>query len=419
MATAEGVTGWSRLTAAVGEQALLSTVEDVHRSISDGAFRFVGPPGRPLQRVHDHLVGMAYDAVRIALRSAGELGAMAAIRVTDDRDTPLTGRALKARAIAHGVVSEEILAHSPELDLEVTLRLDGAEVTPDRPSLAAAYPQATGTLMVFVHGLVDSEEVWQPRAPEAVSLPAIAEEAGATTVMIRYGTGRAIGRNGADLALLLEDVTRNWPVPITRLVVVGHSMGGLVTRAACAAAVAQDHTWLGALSDVVYLGTPHLGSWLEKSANVGGWVLRRASTRTAPIAALLEQRSRGIKDLRHGTLVEQGWGEVAVDDLLSGLVPDEPWLDGVNHHLVVGRLRPSARHPLTAVFGDALVRAGSARGAGSHRRIADGGPVTIREVDASHTALMCHLDVGTLLGEVVARPEGEHEVAGDRASDRS
>jgi hypothetical protein len=131
-------------------------------------------------------------------------------------------------------------------------------------------------------------------------------------------------------------------------------------------------------------------------------VLRRVSTRTAPIAVLIEQRSRGIKDLRHGTLVEDGGESATVDGLLTGLVPDEPWLDGTTHHLVVGRLRPSAGHPLNIVFGDTLVRSGSARGTGRRRRIADGGPVVVNEVPASHTSLVRQPAVGALLAELVA-----------------
>lgn len=401
MASVEGIQSWSRLSSAVAVQAILPAVEGMHFAISDGVIRWFGPFSRPIGRVHDRLVGSAYDATRVALRSVGELGEVLATHI-GAQDVEPSGRALKARATAQGALSHELLAGSPGLDPELTLRTVDGRVTPDRASLRAAYPQAAGQLTVFVHGLLDSEEVWGPRTPDGSDLPAIAAATGSTPLLVRYGTGRAIGRNGADLARLLEEVTRAWPVPVTRIVVVGHSMGGLVARAACSTAVEREHTWLSALSDVVYLGTPHLGSWLEKAANVGGWVLQRASTRAAPVAALLEQRSRGIKDLRHGTLVEDGWAGASPDDLLSGLMPDEPWLAGVTHHLVVGSLRPSAAHPLNVVFGDTLVRSASARGTGTRRRIGGGGPVVVTEVDASHTALLHHAAVGTLLTDVAA-----------------
>jgi pimeloyl-ACP methyl ester carboxylesterase len=389
------------LTAAVADRAIVPTVQGMHRAISDGAFRWVGPLGRPVQRVHDDLVGRGYATVRGALRSGGALGEAVASRV-GDVDVEPSAAALKARAIAHGAISQDLLDSIPEFELEVSLRVAGETVPLDHRSLQAAYGGATSTLTVFVHGLVDSEDVWSARAHDAVSLPAVASVAGATPLLVRYRTGHAIGRNGAELAELLEAVTQAWPVPVTRIVVVGHSMGGLVARAACSTAVARGHAWLTPLTDVVYLGSPHLGSWLEKATNVSGWVLRRVSPRTAPIAALVEHRSRGIKDLRHGTLVEDGFGDASEDGLLTGRVPDEPWLERVTHHLVVGRLRPAAAHPLNLVVGDTLVRSGSARGAGLRRRIAGRGPVVITEVEASHTSLVRHPAVGALLAEVVA-----------------
>jgi pimeloyl-ACP methyl ester carboxylesterase len=400
MASVSDLQGWSRLTAAVAEQAILPTVQDLHRAISDGAFRWVGPLGRPFRGLHDRVVAHAYEATSVALRAAGEVGAIVATHVGDDGTQP-SAAALKGRAIAHGVVAQELLTHSPTLDVEMTLRVDGGEVPADRASLHAAFPAASSSLVVFVHGLVDSEAVWSSEAPDGACLPDVVERAGASPLLVRYGSGRAVGRNGADLAELLEAATLVWPVPVTRIVLVGHSMGGLVARAACATAQERRHRWLSALRDVAYLGTPHLGSWLEKAANVGGWVLRRASTRSAPIAGLLEQRSRGIKDLRHGTLVEDGWGATSVDDLLSGRVPDLHWLEGVTHHLVVGRVRPGA-HPVNLAFGDALVRSGSASGVGRRRRIGEGGPTVVTEVDASHTALVRHPAVAALLAEVAA-----------------
>jgi triacylglycerol lipase len=398
---AQSIQGWPRLTAALAERAILPTVQEVHRAISDGAFRLVGTLGRPGQRVHDHIVGRGYDTVRGVLRTAGELGELLAPRL-GQADAEVSPAALKARAWAHGAFAEELLAGIPEFELEVSLWVAGAQVPLDRGSLQAAYAEATGALTVFVHGLVDSEDVWRPRTPDDTSLAAVAAAAGSTPLLVRYRTGLAIGRNGADLAQLLEGVTQAWPVPVTRIVVVGHSMGGLVARAACSTATARGHAWLTALSDVVYLGTPHLGSWLEKSANVAGWAMRRFSTRTAPIATFMEQRSRGIKDLRHGTLVEDGWEAATADGLLSGLMPDEPWMDGTTHHLVVGQLRAAATHPLNIAFGDKLVRSGSARGTGRHRRIADGGPVVVNEVPVSHSALVRQPAVGALLAEVAA-----------------
>jgi len=394
------VRGWSRLIAGVADQVIAGAVHDMHRAISDGTFRWIGPAGAPVKRAYDAMTDGVYGLVRASIRGAGEVGALAADTFGGEGDPQRaepSPAALKARAIAHGVVSDDLIALAPELDLELTVRRDGRAVTPDPSGLGEAYPDARGRVAVFVHGLVDTEAVWAARAEDGPALPDVADDAGVTPVLVRYGTGRAVGRNGAALAETLERLVANWPVPVTELTLVGHSMGGLLARSACAVASERRHTWTAPLTDIVYLGTPHLGSWLEKAANVGSWALRRHS-RSAPIGALLDERSRGIKDLRFGTITEDAWGETPIDDLLTGLVPDGPWLDDVTHHLIVGRLGTGERHPLRPVLGDALVRSGSASGTGRRRRIGEGGEVVVLPVGASHTRLVRAPEVSTMLG---------------------
>lgn len=392
--------GWARLLAAVADGVVAAAVHDVHRAITNNAFRWVGPVGRPVQQVHDAVVDRVYGAVRAGLVGMGELGA-ATVRA--DPGATCSPAALKARAVAAGVVGADVLAAAPELDVEVTLRADGEEVVIDPTALRAAYPDAGEQLVVFVHGLVDTEAVWgvsSGRLDSAV-LPDRVRAAGSSPLLIRYGTGRSIGRNGADLSEVLEGIVAAWPGAVVDLVLVAHSMGGLVVRAACEAALEREHTWTKRLSNVVYLGTPHLGAWLEKVANVTSWTLRVASPHSAPIGSLLDMRSRGIKDLRFGTLGEHAWTVAGVDDLLSGRAADTPWLDDVNHHQVVGRLHPRRRHPLNTVFGDTMVRQPSAAGQGRWRRITGAQHVQVHPVPAPHGRLMTHPDAAALLEDVL------------------
>lgn len=393
------VRGWAGLIAGIADRVVADTVRDMHRAVSDGVFRWLGPIGRPVRHIHDAVADQVYRVVRAGLHGAGEL-----VRTLPGPRGParVSPAALKARAIAHGVVDEQLLARAPEFDLDVTLRHEGREVAPDAGGLDAAYPDARGQIVVFVHGLVDHEAVWSAGSGSDGALPQVALELGATPLFVRYGTGRAVGRNGPDLAELLEAVIRAWPVPVVRLIVVGHSMGGLVTRAACAVGRERGHAWTAALTDVVYVATPHLGSWLEKAANVGTWVLRHSSPYSAPIGRLIDLRSRGIKDLRFGSLADDGWATSPIDGLLTGLAPDDPWLGEVTHHLVAGRLRPARHHPLNVLFGDGYVRSGSAVGAGRRRRIG-GGQVVSVPVDASHSRLVAHPEVAELLRRVLDR----------------
>jgi pimeloyl-ACP methyl ester carboxylesterase len=406
------VRGWSRLIAGVADQVLLRTVQDIHRAVTDAGFRLLGPVGRPVQRVTDALTDAAYDTVRVGFFTAGEIAAAAAGPLGSAG--PASPAAVKARAIAHGVVGDELIALAPELDLELTLRRDGEDIPVDAASLRHAYPDARCRLVLFVHGLVDTEAVWFEHDEGGTTLPDRVAAAGATPLLVRYGTGRSIARNGAALDALLEVLVADWPVAIEELIVVGHSMGGLVTRSACLHATRNDHAWIRRLDDVVYLATPHLGSWLEKFANVLSWTLRR-DARSAPIGRLLDGRSRGIKELRFGTIDPDAIDVALIDDLLTGLAPDEPWAADVTHHVVVGRLR-DGRHPLNATFGDALVRAGSASGRGRRRQIAAGGEVVTIEVAESHTKLARHPRIARLLDQILAGEEPESTEAAVPAS---
>ena len=76
----------------------------------------------------------------------------------------------------------------------------------------------------------------------------------------RFHAGLHISQNGQMLAGMLERLQLLWPVPIDELVLVGHSMGGLVARSAGYYGVQQHHWWTAAVGHVVCLGSPHLGA---------------------------------------------------------------------------------------------------------------------------------------------------------------
>ena len=393
MPTTAEIQGWARLVAGVADEGIAGTVQDMHRAISRGAFRFAGPIGRPVERVHDAVVDHVYLTVRTGIRVAGELGAaIATLRPQGDS----SAAALRARSIALGSVDERFLSLAPELDAEVALYRDGSEIPPRNTELASAFPDASSRVTVFLHGLTQSENGWHPSEDGGVALPQVATEVGSTPLLVRYGTGRAIVRNGADVAELLEAIVRSWPVAVERITIVGHSMGGLVAQAAGLIARERGHRWPGTVTDLVHLGTPHRGSWLEKFATRVSWALTRSSPHSAPIGRLIDGRSQGIKDLRFGTIAAAASDGSSEDDL-TDLAEETPF-PGRNHHLVVGRLRSAQRHPLNLMLGDGLVRFGSAAGiaGGTGERGA------VLAVDASHTRMLHHPEVGDLLRGLLA-----------------
>ena len=118
--------------------------------------------------------------------------------------------------------------------------------------------------------------------------------------MLRANTGLTLRANGAALTALLQQLTRAWPVPVERIALVGHSMGGLVFRAAAADVVDDcDDRWVDRVSDVVTLGTPHLGSPVAGGVGAGSRALGLVPE-SAALGRILDWRSVGVHDLVHG-----------------------------------------------------------------------------------------------------------------------
>ena len=93
---------------------------------------------------------------------------------------------------------------------------------------------------------------------------------------------------------------------VREIALIGHSMGGLVARSACHQAAEHGHRWPGSVGHVVSLGTPHMGAPLAQAVHwltgvLGGIPEGKAFTEW------LRRRSAGIRDLRHGSLVDEDW----------------------------------------------------------------------------------------------------------------
>jgi pimeloyl-ACP methyl ester carboxylesterase len=117
--------------------------------------------------------------------------------------------------------------------------------------------------VVFVHGWCLTERSWSRLPREDGDSRSYGErlraDLGFSPVQLRYNPGLHVSANGRTLAEILDRLHAHWPVPITELVLVGHSMGGLVARSACHYGAQQQHRWTGAVSHVVCLGSPHRG----------------------------------------------------------------------------------------------------------------------------------------------------------------
>jgi pimeloyl-ACP methyl ester carboxylesterase len=370
-------------------------IRDMHLGIAERAFRGVGPAGRPVQVIHDAFSRRAYDALG---SGAGALGraADAAIATRGIGQEVLLSTTRQGSALIaalNGLIGDRLERSRSDLHQPASVRLHGDVVPLDTGSLSEAFPDASGRLVVFLHGLMGTEFYWDWGAthPGDTYGARLASEFAVTPVYLRYNSGLHVSENGRDVAALLEELVRGWPAEVQEIALVGHSMGGLVARSACHQAAESSRRWTGHVRHVVSLGTPHLGAPLEQGAHVAAAALYRLPE-TRMMGAFLRRRSAGIRDLRHGSLVDEDWRDRDPDALRAAACKEVPLLPGATHCFVSATITRSPRHPLGRLLGDTLVLVPSATGRGRTRRI----PFEEEHghhVFAHHLALLNHPDV--------------------------
>jgi pimeloyl-ACP methyl ester carboxylesterase len=341
-----------------------------HRAIATRAFDASGPGAVPARVLHDAISSRVYDAVGGAFRLVGVAADIALGRrhMEDGRALSSTPRGALALGALTGLIGDRLEREGSDLHQPMSARLHGRAVGLKPETLAAAYPDATGRLVVFLHGLMESEFAWRLGSGPETYGSRLRGELGYTPVELRYNTGRHISENGLELADLLEELVANWPVKVERIALVGHSMGGLVARSACHQAVERGDTWVTAVRQVVSLGSPHMGAPLAQGVHWASAALH-AVPETRPLASLLRRRSAGIRDLRQGSLVDADWRDRDPDALRAAACQEVPLLEGATHCFVAATVTGDPRHPVARLVGDCLVLEGSASGRARTRRI--------------------------------------------------
>ncbi|MCF8151267.1 MAG: GPI inositol-deacylase [Burkholderiaceae bacterium] len=299
---ATDIRGISRLAidATIG---LTRLVETMHHNIS----RTPGPVGTFTQEPTQGITGLVYRSIQGTTRLVGSgidalLGQLTPLLEREPKSSSRPREAVVAAL--NGVLGDHLAASANPLAIQMQLRRDGKPLVLTAPDLAASFPAAGGKLLILLHGLCMNDLQWQRKGHDHGA--ALAAAAGYTPLYLRYNSGLHVSSNGQAFADMLEALLENWPVPIEKLVILGHSMGGLVARSACHYGQAAGHAWLKHLRQMVFLGTPHHGAPLERGGN---WVdvILEVSPYTAALARLGKIRSAGITDLRHGSILEADW----------------------------------------------------------------------------------------------------------------
>jgi len=369
-ASGPGVLDALSLLTEVADELVLRSVRDTHDAWAD---RFGGYPGRAVTSAVYGGVGVGLRAAAAGLDRAGAAG------LGPRLDTGPRGRFV--RSAVNGLIGDSLAVERPRLAIAMAVRAEGRDV-PLRPEhLAAAFPAATGRVAVLHHGLCENESYWElGRERTGTTYAETLADLGWTPVLLRSNTGLTVRENGAALAGLLDRLLGAWPVPVERVALVGHSMGGLVVRAA--GAVVSDHPepWADLVTDVITLGTPHLGAPIARGIGHGARGLARLPE-TAAFGRILDRRS------------------VGVHDLVDGLDEDVPVLPSARYRLVAATLTDRERHPVGHLLGDLLVRPASAYGRGRGGRDLFPGADILHLGRTGHLGLLNHPAVHDALRE--------------------
>lgn len=385
MSTLEAVA----LAADLAEDLVVGTVRDVHgavagrvRGLTDRLHGGIPTIGH---RVHDGVAKVVYAGISSGVR-AGAQGLRHAGRSGLGGPLEATARGRRATAVLNGLIGDRLRDEASPISFDLAVRLDAHDVVLEQEEVAAAFPGATKRVVVFLHGLVENEELWRrPAAPtrEVPDRRSYGErlvEEGWTPVFLRLNTGLSLAENGVATAALMQRLLECWPVAVDRVALVGHSMGGLVARAACAVSTDRVERWTERVTDVVCLGTPHLGAPLERVVHRGVGALGRLPE-SAPFGRILEYRSIGILGLRHG------------------LARDVVNLPHARYRMVGATLTRSSRSLSAATLGDLLVPFDSAVGRRRGGAEMFPGAEVLHVPGADHFDLLNHDDVYAALRE--------------------
>ena len=333
-------------------EATTEVVENMHRTIQMRP----GPLGVSDADRTSGITGLVYRCVRGGIRLVGRAIDVGLAPVIQLLPAGESSPALDAyRSAANGVYGDYLVRTGNPLAIDMSLRYRGRRVDPRDPtSVFEQHGDVTlpSKLLVLVHGLCMNDRQWSRDGHDHGA--ALADELGYLPLYLRYNSGLRISSNGRAFAELLETLIGNWTTPVEELAIMGHSMGGLVARSACHHARRAGHAWPEYLRKLVFLGTPHHGTPLERGGH-GLDLVMDLSPYSMPLTRLSRARSGGITDLRHGKIsvgerdvsLPSGvkcYAAAAVRAAKSGLLSERLVGDGlVPLDSALGRHRDAAR----------------------------------------------------------------------------
>ena len=283
-----------------------SIAEGVHQSVL-GTMGI--PAGSSPERTR-FITGLVYRNVQNVTRLVGRsldtlLAALQPVLDPAEEALPESPRREAVLAALNGVIGDHLVASDNPFAIPMSIRYKDQAL--DWESLPRM-PEATGKIMLLVHGLC-MNDLWRHAQHKGHDLEhgnSLASALGYTPVYLHYNSGLHTSLNGRELSTQLEQLVEKWPTSVEELSVVAYSMGGLLTRSAFHYANEENLRWPSYLKNIVFLGTPHHGTSLEK---LGNWLdaLLGGMPYTRPFTRLARLRSAGITDLRYGHVLDEDW----------------------------------------------------------------------------------------------------------------
>ncbi len=337
-------------------------VNSARKLISAGVFASI----RGVNRAVEVVTNVAVEAAAEVVTEDGE---ESPVPMRSDSTGSWRWAGDTALGVVNGVIGDYLHDRENGLDLGMRLRYGDRYLTTSERKSPLLLPEATNKLVVFVHGVTCTEWSWSLKAEEYHGDPTVnfgtmlRRDLGYTPIYVRYNSGRHISENGRVLNERLDDLLKSYPQEVEELVLIGHSMGGLVVRSACHIAETESREWLSSLKKVVLIAAPHDGAPLEKFGDLATSILKIVDHPGAQIPAkVINARSAGIKDLRRGYLTEKEWRGRDPDDSQDSGKVEVPLLDGVAYCFIASTITKAERHPIGSLIGDMLVRLPSATG---------------------------------------------------------
>jgi pimeloyl-ACP methyl ester carboxylesterase len=346
----EQLRGATRL-AVEATRGITALVEKMHVTIASG------PPllGQPLATPARLVTKPVYASIRGITRLVGTSLDLALAQLAPLIKASAPGNPSEVvLGVVNGVLGDYLQETANPLAIEMQLRQAGTPLELTSDALRAAIPAATSKLVVLIHGSCMTDTQFTRAGHDHGA--ALARDLGYTPLYVLYNSGLHISTNGRALAAMLEELVSAWPVAIDELVLLGHSMGGLVARSAIH--VGGETSWQRHLRALITLGTPHHGAPLERGGN---WIdrLLDLSPYTAPLGGLGRIRSAGVTDLRFGNVLDEHWH--GRDRFAHGADPRSPCAlpAGVRCYAIAGtlstetgpRLRSDGMVPVDSALG--------------------------------------------------------------------